>query len=1023
MKKLIAMIGAVAMSFGLFAEPYYISFETADDCTQGEALSKDEWTVPEGATATVIERTLDYNYQASGDARRTDLFENTNDNSLKLETGSGKVVCTPGNVADGIFIDQVVKFTGYEEAPEVTDGKIAVWMTAIEADDQAETPVPGETNMYITCGTIDAMGAIKSKTINLGAYDIEATHRVTIKSLGAVTEGGVAGFIVYIDGAQVVKTDAEGIVADAQILPAFSSYNASGMLFPALEAGTVATVAYQGIGELDDVVVDEYGPEFARFVEGTVAQIDGATLKVTDETGKEIEVKDNKFQAAPGAAITLTYTADTGKFLTGGKETWTSDQIITQDNKDFTDLVKDVEALTKVAMYTKGEGEEFYAASIQEAFENDENGIITIVAEEVVLTDTLVIPDAFEIDLGGNTITLAADKTVGIDIQADGVAISGGTIASALAANVAGSKAINIPNKNVTLDDVTIDAAHYEYAIYANCDDDCVAAGDQLSWFYTDTEDKFAELNCSGVSITGNGSLFHVEGMVANLENCSAVADTNPLFGAAHQAAVYSSLNSLTTISGKGTYTHVNALQSGNLGGKIVVAEESKAVFNGNIKSFMKVGAHTELETIEDYKAQFAFNGGTYTGNIVFEDALALDVFAKAADVEITEPAGYQWNEETGILEAIPEPTIDYVKFTVSYDASKVENVTVTTNGAAVVAAESIYTVESNAVVTVAATAKDGFKNVTITGNNVTVTDGEFTADKAESDITITADAMVYAQIPEITETFTYNGEARTAIEAGEGYTVVSGATGTGAGSYTAVVALAEGYDAWSDKTTENKDIDWSIAKAAVTVTADNQTIKVGQTPATYTAQVTDGTVYGSDELDYEVACPTYEDKEGTYDIVVTPGTNPNYEVEPVNGTLTVQKAEDPLPPWVPEGEKEAYNNWKAGPGSAESDFTGTDTEIAKKMEDSFLLNCAPTEAALKTAKDNFVITSITQDADGNWVVLTVGQADQTAYGNGLIKLKAFENVGCTGTPVTPADQTQLFWKASLVHPAADSEE
>ena len=137
--------------------------------------------------------------------------------------------------------------------------------------------------------------------------------------------------------------------------------------------------------------------------------------------------------------------------------------------------------------------------------------------------------------------------------------------------------------------------------------------------------------------------------------------------------------------------------------------------------------------------------------------------------------------------------------------------------------------------------------------------------------------------------------------------------------------------------------------------------------------------------------------------------------------TGTFEKAEDPLPPWVPSGEKEAYNTWKTtGPGATESDFTGTDAEIAKKMEDSFLLNCAPTEAALQTAKANFKITSITKDASGNWVVLTVGQEDNTAYGNGLIKLEAFESVGCTGTPVTPGTQPQLFWKASLVHPTAN---
>lgn len=668
------VIAAVAMSFGLFAdEPaakasHFISFEAADECVQDGKFVKAGWT----GEASVIGLVGGYSYSGA-DARRDDDFAggDTNEKCLKLETGKEVVTCTPGGDTDDIFFDQVVKFTGYEEAPTVTDGKIAVWMSAIESDDT----VVGETNLYVTCAKVNAAGEATPTNICIGAYDIDAWHRVTIKSLGDIAEGDPrAGFLVYIDGAQVGSFAG---IADADALKEkFQSYSASGILFPALASGTVTAVAYQGIGELDDVAIDDQGPEFARFVEGTVAQIPDAELVVTDENGDEIPVTNNKFQAAPGSTITLTYTADDGKFLTGGKETWTSDQIITQDNKDFTDLVKDVEALTKVAMYTKGEGEEFYAASIQEAFEKDESGIITIVAEEVVLTDTLVIPDAFEINLDGNTITLAADKTVGIDIQADGVAISGGTIASALAANVAGSKAINIPNVDVDLSGVTINAAHYEYAIYANCDEDC---GGNLAWFYTDTEGKFADLQCDGVSISGNGSLFHVEGMTATLNDCDAQYDNNPLFAAHHQVAVYSSLNALTTITGEGSYEHVNALQSGDLGGKIFVDGDSTATFTGDIKSFMKVGAHPELEKTTGYAALFTLAAGTYDGEIVFVDESAeardLDLFIKGDKVELDPPAGYKWDED-GILTAIEYATLTVVKGDEKVTAVVVSNAT-----------------------------------------------------------------------------------------------------------------------------------------------------------------------------------------------------------------------------------------------------------------------------------------------------------------------------------------------------------
>ena len=668
MKKLMTVIAAVAMSFGLFAESasHFISFETADECVQDGKLVKTGWT----GDASVIGLVGGYNYIGE-DARRDADGEpgfaggTDNDKCLKLETGSNQVVCTPGGDTDNVYFDQTVKFTGYEEAPTVTDGKIAVWMSGIESDDT----VTGETNLYVTCAKVNAAGEATPTNICIGAYDIDVWHRVTIKSLGDIAaNGGRAGFLVYIDGAQVGSFAG---IADADALAEkFQSYSASGLLFPALDAddATVTAVAYQGIGELDDVAIDNLGPKFARFVEGTVAAVPNAILTLTDDQGNVITPdQDGKFQAAPGATLTFAYEAKDGYFFKGGVLVNEFEGKAAQGATfDFTD---DLDAKVAVAKYADATtGEPLYAASLQEALNlcpaEDE---VTLLTNEV-LTAKLVIPAKFgagSIILDENTITLAADQTVGIDILADGVTIDGGTIASALTENVAGSKAINIPNVNVALTDVAIDAAHYEYAIYANCDDACVAAGDKLDWFYTDTTGKFATLVCDGVSITGNGSLFHVEGMTATLKDCSATRDANALFAnAAHCAAVYSAVNATTTIIGEGSYEHVNALQSGNLGGKIIVAEGSTATFKGDIKSWMKVGAHTELEELEDYVASFTFNAGTYDGAIVFVDGAArdLDKFVKGASVVLTAPEGYIWDNDTtlvAIQEVTPVVTID----------------------------------------------------------------------------------------------------------------------------------------------------------------------------------------------------------------------------------------------------------------------------------------------------------------------------------------------------------------------------
>ena len=425
MKKLMTVIAAVAMSFGLFAdEPaakasHFISFETADACVdENGKLEKAGW---EGDASVIDLVGSGYNY-IGADARRTEfLGGDTNVKCLKLETGKEVVTCTPGGDTKDIFFDQVVKFTGYEEDPTVTGGKIAIWASAIEADDQAEPAVPGETNLYITCGTVAGEGTITpaEKILVRENIDIDAWHRVTIKSLGEVTKGGVAGFIVYIDGTQAVSTDAMGIVAEAQILDPFSSYNASGMLFPALASGAVTAVAYQGIGELDDVAIDDQGPQFARFVEGTVAAVPNATLLLTDAQGNVITPdQDGKFLAAPGVALTFAYEAKNGYFFKGGVLTQSFPGKAEQ-GAEF-DFTNDLDAKVAVATYAdEDSGETRYTDSLQQAFDLTSEGVtlmadITMAAKAAWFT----IPSTFNgtFDLNGKKIERTADSDYVLDI-------------------------------------------------------------------------------------------------------------------------------------------------------------------------------------------------------------------------------------------------------------------------------------------------------------------------------------------------------------------------------------------------------------------------------------------------------------------------------------------------------------------------------------------------------------------------------------------------------------------------------
>ena len=57
-----------------------------------------------------------------------------------------------------------------------------------------------------------------------------------------------------------------------------------------------------------------------------------------------------------------------------------------------------------------------------------------------------------------------------------------------------------------------------------------------------------------------------------------------------------------------------------------------------------------------------------------------------------------------------------------------------------------------------------------------------------------------------------YNGSQQTGVQTGTGYTV-TGNTATNAGTYTATVTLASGYE-WKDGSRDSKTVQWSIAKA-----------------------------------------------------------------------------------------------------------------------------------------------------------------------------------------------------------------
>lgn len=102
--------------------------------------------------------------------------------------------------------------------------------------------------------------------------------------------------------------------------------------------------------------------------------------------------------------------------------------------------------------------------------------------------------------------------------------------------------------------------------------------------------------------------------------------------------------------------------------------------------------------------------------------------------------------------------------------------------------------------------------------------------------------------VPTVSGSLTYNGQAQSPTLTGydADKMVLSGDTsGTNAGSYTAVVTPTEQYK-WADGGTEEKDIQWSIAKATPSITFDPTSVSLDTSTTSQVVAVTytgDGTL------------------------------------------------------------------------------------------------------------------------------------------------------------------------------------
>ncbi|MCR5178184.1 MAG: Ig-like domain-containing protein [Lachnospiraceae bacterium] len=283
--------------------------------------------------------------------------------------------------------------------------------------------------------------------------------------------------------------------------------------------------------------------------------------------------------------------------------------------------------------------------------------------------------------------------------------------------------------------------------------------------------------------------------------------------------------------------------------------------------------------------------------------------------------------------------------------------------------------------------------------------------------------------IPTAAEDLTYNGEEQTGVAAGAGYTLSGTFKATDADTYTATAKLKAEYVAggfkWSDNTTDDKTITWSIGKAAhagVTAsgsarygksgTVDLSTLIVdGGTVGVITTTDADSVLSGVPTVAEEKLSFAFADdagKAGKTATVTVPVTSKSYEDYNITATLTVRGKETPV--------LTAQNITRTYDGKAVTDAQIVGTAKVNGTN-------VPGTWAFKSGQ------GLTEVADSGEKTVVFTPADTENYVGGETTLKLTINAPAPDpvnpdnpTPVQPDASSVSFAKRSLVLEEGKSE-
>ena len=298
---------------------------------------------------------------------------------------------------------------------------------------------------------------------------------------------------------------------------------------------------------------------------------------------------------------------------------------------------------------------------------------------------------------------------------------------------------------------------------------------------------------------------------------------------------------------------------------------------------------------------QFSYNDDNVTATFSVTDG-TFAITAKPVTVTVsatTDEKTYTGSEQsfTPVLSYVSSETAGSVLF----DASKV-----TFSGTETLTRTDVGTTQQGL-----AAGQFGYSD----GNlNVTFVIG------SDGALTITAAKVA---VPAAITGLVYDGTEKTGVASGTGYTL-AGDKATAAGSHTATATLAANYEWDATPSTGTKEIVWSIAKKAATITVTAASKTYGTSDPAFTGAV-EGLVSDGDLGEITYSRSNDAEDVGTYNDVLTASytANANYEVTVVPATFTINKAALTV---TANAKTITYGDAPANNGVSYSGFVGSDT-------------------------------------------------------------------------------------------------